>query len=345
MFFEFFEQNFNSALINGILCDIICLIGCDFMKKIISAALAVIIMLSLCSCSKKTETALVISGTEISTEVFAYYLDKVLHRPADYGLTEESSEKDFKLAAIDECKKYVAVSTEFRNIGLSLSASDKVSISDDVNNLWVRFSNHYNEIGISKQTLTKILTAEAYEDAIFTATYDRGISNKAAEKELTDYFYSNYVCFRTVCAYFTSADGMTEMTQLEKNELAGTFEKMKNNAGDSVQKFSDTVTAAGYTLSDSILLKKGSDGYPEGFFEKVSEQKDGTVSIITESDCIFAVWKENLKEKGESVYSSYRSSCISDLYSSDSQKKTDEIISSLDVEEKRAVDRIVNKMI
>ena len=315
------------------------------MKKLISAMLAVIITLSLCSCSKEPQTALVVSGTEISAEVFTYYLDKVLHRPEDYGLTEKSSKKDFKTAAIEECKKYVAVSTEFMNIGLSLSSSDKVSISDDVNNLWVRFGNHYNEIGVSRQTLTKILTAQAYEDAIFTATYDRGISNKAAEKELTDYFYSNYVCFRTVCAYFTSADGMTELTQLEKNELAENFEKLKNGAGDSVQSFSDTVTAAGYTLSDSILLKKGSDGYPEGFFEKVYEQKDGTVIIITESDCIFAVWKENLKEKGESVYSSYRSSCISDLYSAEAEKKTAEIIAALEVDEKGAVDRIVNKMI
>lgn len=314
------------------------------MKKFIAAALAVIIMLSLCSCSAKKETALVISGAEISNEVFIYFLDKVIQRPEDYNLTDKASKDDIKQAAVNECKEYVAANTEFRNIGLSLSAADKVTISDNVNNFWVRFQNHYNEIGISKQTLTKIFTAQAYEDAIFTATYDRGISNKAAEEELTDYFYSNYVCFRTVCAYFTSADGTTEMSQLEKNELIATFEKLKADAGEDVQKFSDTVTAAGYTLSDSILLKKGSNGYPEGFYEKVYDQKDGTVEIIIESDCVFAVWKENLKEKGESVYAGYRSSCISDLYSAQAQAKTDEQISAMTVEEKNAVDRIINKM-
>ena len=307
--------------------------------------LAVIIMLSLCSCSAKKETALIISGAEINSEIFTYYVDKVIQRPADYGLPEKPSKKEIKEAAINQCKEYVAANTEFLNIGLSLSAADKLKVSDNVNNFWVRFNKHYEEIGISKQTLTKILTAEAYRDAIFTATYDRGVSNKAAEQELTDYFYSNYVSFRTVCAYFTSADGITEMTQLEKNELTEKFRKLATESGAELQKFTDAVTAAGYTLSDSILLKKGSDGYPEGFFEKVYEQGDGTVQIIIESDCIFAVWKENLKEKGESVYSSYRSTCISDLYSADAQKKTDELVATMEVDEKRAVDRIVNKMV
>lgn len=314
------------------------------MKKFISAALAVIIMLSLCSCSAKKEIALVISGAEIGSEVFTYFLDKVIQRPEDYNLTVDASKKEIKQAAIEECKKYVAANTDFRNIGLSLSAADKVAISDNVNNFWIRFQNHYNEIGVSKQTLTKIFTSQAYEDAIFTATYDRGVTNKAAEEELTNYFYSNYICFRTVCAYFASADGTSEMSQLEKNELIATFEKLKADAGNDVQKFSDTVTAAGYTLSDSILLKKDSDGYPEGFYEKVYDQKDGTVEIIIESDCVFAVWKENLKEKGESVYAGYRSSCINDLYSAQAQAKTNQMISAMTVEEKNAVDRILNKM-
>lgn len=314
------------------------------MKKIISAALAVIIMLSLCACTAKKETALIISGTEINSEIFTYFLDKVIQRPADYGLTEKPSKKDIKQAVINECKEYLAVNTEFRNIGLSLSAADKVEISDNVNAFWVRFGNHYKDIGVSKQTLTKIMTAQAYEDAIFTANYDRGSGNKAAEEELTEYFYSNYVCFRTVCAYYTSADGSTPLTQLEKTELLDKFRQIKEESGTDLNKFSDVVDAAGYTLSDSIVLKKGSDGYPEGFFEKVYEFDDGKVEIIAEDECVFAVYKENLKEKGESVYANYRSSCISDLYSGQAQQKTDEQMAAMTVKEKGCVDRIINKM-
>lgn len=306
--------------------------------------LAVLMLLSLCSCTAQNKTVLVISGAEINEEVFTYFVNQVVQRPVDYGLTDNPEKDDIKQAAIKECKKYLAANTDFRNKGLSLSAADKVEISDTVNYLWIRFENHYDEIGVSKQTLTKIMTAQAYEDAIFTATYDRGMENEAAEKELTDYFYENYVSFRTVCAYFTSADGSTPMTQLEKNELLAAFETMKSNAGTDVEKFSETVTAAGYTLSDSVLLQKGSDGYPAGFFEKVYQQTEDKVQIIVYDECVFAVWKEDLEAKGESVYANYRSSCISDLYSAEAEQQTDKYIATMTVEEKSGVNRIIKKL-
>ena len=312
------------------------------MKKTIAALLAVLLLFSLASCTSSKKTALIISGTEIDSEIFTYYLDKIIHRPADYGLAENPEKKLLRQTAIDECKKYVAVNTSFRDKGLSLSAADKVEISDNVNYFWVRFEKHYDEIGVSKQTLTKIMTCNAYEDAIFTATYDRGIENAAAEKELTDYFYSNYVSFRTVCAYFTAPDG-TAMSQADKIALVESFGTLARNTAVDEQEFSKTVTAAGYTLSDSIILKKNSDGYPAGFFEKVYAQANGTVQILEYDECVFAVMKESLESKGEAVYVNYRTSCINDLYSDASEDEIKNYMETLTVEEKNA-DRIINKM-
>lgn len=312
------------------------------MKKIFSALLAVLILLSFASCASSKKTVLVISGTEIDSEIFTYYLDKVIQRPADYGLAENSEKKLIKQTAVDECKKYVAVNTSFKDKGLTLSAADKVEISDNVNYFWTRFENHYKEIGVSKQTLTKIMTSDAYEEAIFTATYDRGNGNAAAEKELTDYFYSNYVSFRTVCAYFTAADG-SAMPQSEKIAVTEAFRAMKQDTAVDADKFSEAVTAAGYTLSDSIILKKDSDGYPAGFFEKVYVQTKGTVQILEYDECVFAVMKESLEDKGEAVYANYRTSCINDLYSDAWEQEISGYIENLTVDEK-GVDRIVNKM-
>ncbi len=312
------------------------------MKKTISVLIAVMILLSLSACGTQKRTALVISGTQIDSEIFTYYLDKVISRPSDYGLAENPEKRLLKETAVDECKKYVAINTSFRDKGLSLSAADKVEISNNVNHFWMRFENHYDEIGVSKQTLTKIMTAEAYEDAIFTATYDRGIGNAAAEKELTDYFYSNYVSFRTVCAYFTAPDG-SAMSQADKIALVEAFKTLGQNTAVETEKFSETVTAAGYTLSDTIILKKNSDGYPAGFFEKVYSQTNGTVQILEYDECVFAVLKESLEDKGEEVYVNYRTSCISDLYSDASENEIEAYIETLTVDEKGA-DRIVNKM-
>lgn len=315
------------------------------MKKFTAALLAVLMILSLCACTPQKKTVLTISGTEIDNEIFIYYADKVIHRPTDYGLTENPIDSDVKAATINECKKYLAANTEFRDAGLSLSSAQKTEISQTVNDFWIRFENHYKKIGVSKQTLTKIFTSDAYSDAIFTETYDKGTGDAAAETEIRNYFYNNYISFRTVCAYFTASDGVTPLTQAEKNDLLAAFDGYAKTAGADTEKFAETVNKAGYPLSNSILLKKGSDGYPDGFYEKVYSQADNTVQIIVYDECVFAVIKENLKDKGESVYANYRSSCISDLYSSEADAKTDEYIATLTVEEnENSLDRIIDKL-
>ncbi len=314
------------------------------MKKFTALLLAVVLIFSLAACGNSKKTALVISGTEIDSEIFTYYLDKVMNRPIEYNLAENPMKAELKRAAIVQCKKYLAANTSFRDMGLSLTSSEKVEIAQTVNDYWVRFENHYNSIGVSKQTLTKILTAKAYEDAVFAAQYDKGIANAAEEKILQNYFYENYISFRNVCAYFTSADGSTPLTQLEKNRLIGSINLLAESAGTDIEKFGETVQAAGYSLSDSVLLKKGAEGYPLGFFEKVASQKAGTVQVITYDECIFIVRKEDLREKGESVYVNYRSVCINDLYADKAEAQTEEYISSFTVEEKNIVDRIIRKL-
>ena len=313
------------------------------MKKLTALLIAVVILFSLTACSNQKKAALVIAGTEINSEIFTYYLDKIIQAPLDYGLSDNPSDKELKQAAIEECKKYLAANTSFRDKSLSLTASEKVEISQTVNNYWIRFENHYNKIGVSKQTLTKIFTSNAYKDKLFTAEYDRGTSDAEAEEVLQNYYYENYISFRTVCAYFTAADG-SPMTQLEKNQLLASIDALAANADSDIDKFAQAAQETGYSLSDSVLLKSGTDAYPEGFYEKVSEQEDDTVEVIVYDECVFIVWKENLKDKGESVYYNYRSACISDLYYDDYQAALNEYLSTLTVEEKNNVDRIINKL-
>ncbi len=313
------------------------------MKRFAAFFAAVIIIFSLSSCSTQKKTALVIAGTEINSEIFTYYLDKVYQAPQDYGLAENPPDKELKQAVINECKKYLAANTSFRDKGLTLTASEKVEISQAVNNYWIRFENHCKKIGVSKQTLTKILTSQAYGDALFAAEYDKGTGDAESEKVLQDYFYENYISFRTVCAYYTAADG-SPMTQLEKTQLLSSIDTLAESAGTDVDEFAQAAQSAGFSLSGSVLLKKGADTYPHGFYEKVSEQEDNTVQVITYDECVFIVWKENLRDKGDSVYVNYRSACISDLYYEDYQAELNEYLDTLTVEEKSIVDSIINKI-
>jgi len=313
------------------------------MKRFAALFFAVIMIFSLSACSGQKKTALEIAGTEINGEIFTYYLDKVKQAPSDYGLNQNPLKKDLKAAAINECKKYLAANTGFSEKGLKLTSSEKVEISQTVNNYWIRFENHYKEIGVSKPTLTKIFTSNAYKDALFAAEYDKGTGNAEAEAVLQDYFYSNYISFRTVCAYYTTVDG-SPMTQLEKTQLMTAINNLAANAGTDIEKFAEATRAAGYSLSDSVILKKGAGTYPEGFYEKVSGQENDTVQVIVYDECVFIVWKESLKDKGESVYYSYRSACINDLYYEEYQNTLNEYLETFDVKEKGLANRLVNKI-
>lgn len=314
------------------------------MKRILSALIAAAILLLLGSCSQKPKTALTVQGAEINSEIFAYYLDRVISSPESYGLEKTASENEFKDAAVTECKKYVVSNSEFLNGGNSLSSADKVAVSEQVNNIWMRSGKHYESIGVSKQTLTKIVTSEKYEEAVFTALYDRGRGDAAAERAIQNYFYDNYVCFRTVCAYFSSANG-TPLTQLEKTEMLNFFTGLsgenKVTPEDFEKSFADTV----YTVSDTVILKKNSDGYPEGFYDSVASQADSTVQMIVYDDCVFVIYKENLADKGEGVYASYRASCVNDLYADRNDERIEKTIAVLTVEKnEKVIDKIFKKI-
>ena len=134
------------------------------------------------------------------------------------------------------------------------------------------------------------------------------------------------------------------MTQLEKTQLLSAVETLAANADSDIEKFAEAVQTAGYSLSDSVLLKKDAGTYPDGFYEKVSDQADNTVQVITYDECVFIVWKENLKEKGESVYYSYRSACINDLYYEEYEASLNEQLETFTVEEKSIADKLTNKI-
>lgn len=315
------------------------------MKRAFALLAALLISLTLCSCDQKTPAAaLTVSGAKINEEIFLYYADKVASRPSDYGIEGDPSVNAIKIAAEELCKRYVVGNTAFSDMGISLSAAEKTQVSQTVNDLWVRFENHYKKIGVSKQTLSKITTAEAYENKVFTVTYDKGTGNAESEKILTDHFYSNYVSFRTVCAYFTSADGKTQVSQQKKADIMADMDTISKQTADGIDGFITAAQEKGYSVSDSVIIKKDAEGYPEGFFDSISAQTAGTVRIIEYEECVFAVYKEDLKSKGESVYANYRSACITDLYYAEYDANVKSCIDGLEVKESGGINSLVKKV-
>lgn len=307
------------------------------LKKLFAVLAAVAVICSaFTACSVPNFAALEVGGAKIDSEIYTYYLDRIMSSPANYGLTDTCEQSEFADKAVELCANYVAVNTMFAANSLALSAADKTNISHTVNNLWIRYSNHYTSIGVSRQTVSKAETAKAYKAKLFTHFYDKGRGDPAAESEILTYYYKNYVLFTAVCAYFTAEDGITPMTQLQKQELIDTFGKLTDAYG-STGDFAQAATKFGFTASESSLLKSGESGYPAGFFEDIAELADGSAAVLIYDDCIFAVLRESLQEKGESFYSEYRSECLDELYSSEAQADIDREVAKYEIKRHNAI--------
>ncbi len=306
------------------------------VKKAFALLIALItasVSLSGCSFSFKDEKpALVISGTGISREIYNYYYDLVEGRPGDYGLSDSPKEKEKEDAAVELCRRYIALNSSFVIHNLRLSTSEKVSISDNVNNHWMRFKNHYNKIGVSKQTLNKIFTSNSYEDVIFSAMYDKGVNDKAQESAIKQYFYREYVAFRSVCVYFTNNG--KEMTQAEKQNVITDMYAISDNSDESSESFSLASSERGYAASDIVVLSRSSEGYPSGFFDTVYDMFEGSVKVIVYGDSVFAVRKESLEKLGEGLYAGYRASLIKEMYGEEWQNTINSYIETFTIDEK-----------
>lgn len=306
------------------------------MKKIFSVFLVIsILMLSLCGCdikiSRTKKDALVISGTEINEEIYNYYLDVVTQRPGDYNISSSKDEDAIKDAAIEQCKRYLAINTSFKERNLKLTNAQKIEIADNVNNFWIRSEAHYEKIGVSRQTLSKILTANEYEDAIFSSIYDKGMDDTEAEGEIQAYFYANYTAFLNICAYYTT--GSTTLTEQEKQNLIASFENIAQNSGESAEDFTNACSDAGYSASSTVIIEKESEGYPSGFFLKVYTMEPNTVRVFSYDDCVFCIRKESLASLGDEVYSNYRDTCIEKMYSADWQQTVDNYLKNFTIDE------------
>ncbi|MCQ2481846.1 MAG: hypothetical protein MJ121_06995, partial [Clostridia bacterium] len=205
------------------------------MKRYISLLIAILILLlsfTGCSIKKSKKTALVISGTEVDEEVYAYFLDIVKQRPNDYGLEKSFKESQARDEAIKLCVRYVAFNTSFAQRELKLTNTQKLEIADNVNSYWIRSENHCKAIGVSRQTINKIYTSKAYENVIFKAIYDKGTGDAEAEAQIQNYFYSNYTAFSNICAYFTNAQG-ENISGEAKQQLIETFRTIAASGGET----------------------------------------------------------------------------------------------------------------
>ena len=267
-------------------------------KRAVSLALAMccllgIFVLSSCSVLEK-ESALTINNTKISNDVFTYFLDLAMVEEGVDASYETIANKATALAST-----YYKTNSLFHAYELSLSTAEKAAVSEKVNAVWGVYGGYYTSIGVSKETLTKVYTADAYRDALLVHYYGEGGIEEIPVSRLYANFKSNYIVFQVITGYFTETDTAGNIVRLNKNDLETLVLQFQNmsamvNAGEqSMEEAADYLTQSGYpgSVQTVVLHKDDTSSYPEGFFEKIQSIDTRYGAIIASNDYIFLVLK------------------------------------------------------
>ncbi len=264
-------------------------------KRFLSVTLTICCLISTlafsgCSLTDKG-TAMEINGVEISDDVFTYFLDLAV---VDLGV--DAPLKSLKEKATVYAETYFKTNSLAHSRGVTLSTAEKAAVSEKVNAYWGIYGEYYTKIGVTKQTLTKIFTADSFREALLVHYYGTGGDEEIPLSRLYAKFKTNYIVFQAITGYFTQTDlnGQTvKISETESEALVLKFQNMAAmvNAGEqNMEQAADFLAESGYQSAvQTVVLHKDDTSYPAGFFEKVKNTEARLATVIGTKDYIFLV--------------------------------------------------------
>lgn len=300
-------------------------------NRIIPILIIFCMALSLCSCSKTAPVT--VNGTKISKGVYTYFFDCAKSE------NPNMSEAEIKENAYSRIAEYIAVNSEFNKKQLTLSVDEKTEISEAVNVYWQYFSKHYEDIGVSKQDYYQVKTSESYREKLMEQYYSAEGEAPVTDKELKDYFNSNFIAFRAVTGFLTTVDDENNTVSLpakDRDIINSAFNKMAAEINEGVASLEDVAGYAENTTitNETVVISKDSTDYPDGFFENVMKLQNDKAGSFVIGDYIFAVQRNDINSKELDLFSKYKSDCLKALKSEEFDSIVDNWSKYYMVEEK-----------
>lgn len=286
------------------------------IKKLISC-LTLICMICVLLTSCASGERLYVNGTKIDSETVAYF-----------KLTAKEGE-DYKQSVA----RYVAINSEFENKELTISPSEKATLTENVNNLWHTYKDFYSKNGISKETLYKINLSKLYEDILLENYYGKDGANPISEDAIKAYFRENFASIRFVTGYLfeLSQNGTLALTEAQQEKIVSSF----NNAATTINggtSLEEAISLLGSPeIHSAVISKAEKSNFPEGFFEAIKGIETDKASAVVLGSYVFLVEKEN-SESGEfECYSQYRSQCLKQMKGEEFNKIIDNLAKNYSV--------------
>ncbi len=285
------------------------------MRRFTVILLAIITALSFSSCSSARDNEVITindGAATVNTDVFSYYLKTAMTDNKDM------TDSEYLDTATNECIKYVAVNTKFKQLDMTLTPAQKAEVSKETNTLWRQYGEYYSALGITKETFYKIKTAEEYREAIRFRLFDTGGETPVSEDSIKAVFNSEYCGFRFVCDYLYDTDengGTVKKSQSEIDEIYNNYlsaaSEINNSGANLEEAYARFASDEAYnSLSlDTVLIGRDS-GFPDGFFDTVQKAEYNKAVVIITDDYLYLLIREDILSADYDFYTQYRDRCL-----------------------------------
>lgn len=301
------------------------------MKKRITALIisALLIIISMTSCSSSNKFTVNISGAEISEGIYTYYYDYV---SSNYEkLKIDNSQKALTDKTIELIKEYVAINTMAESLGLSLPYTLKAQAASETDNRWDLFGEYYSSIGLTKQDLNKVMTNKALKSALLDYYYGEDSKKKPTSTQtLKTAFTQKYVGINVIAASLTTTDTLGNTVVLDSSELENIrtmFRNMRDrlNGGSDIDSvYSDYITTLdliGTQSLETYLISESSTGYGEDFFPGISALEYNKALVFEYEDTVYLAYRIDISGDDLGYFVTYKSEILEDLCLSKLEKK------------------------
>ena len=297
------------------------------MKKIISFFVVVTLLCSLlCSCTVTGNNSVITinKNTKIDKGVFSYFLNE-----AYYSADEMTENACIEIATKDTIE-YVAVNTQFKNLGRKLSANDKAALSRETNALWRMYGDYYTEIGVSKDTFFKIKQYEFCRKDLCFALYDTNGTSPLNEEYIKQYFTTNYVGIKYFYEELYTVLSEEQYAVLSPTDKA-VYDAEKKTAAERYNNNSEIanyVNSGVYNMDEAFMAVTGQvsadvsvsaavvgrndSSFSKEFIDVIFKQPVGSAFIITNADrsYMYFVERVDILDEKYGFYEEYRDRCL-----------------------------------
>lgn len=289
--------------------------------KLLCLFLIVSIVFTLSSCSKKEAYVLKIGEYQVTEGVFAYYLDRIMANPKEYGVKKDDSEA-ITQKAISLCKDIASAEKLMKDNSINLQIQYKTDIAEKTEDLWNLFGDYYKSVGVSKPDITKINTYEAMKKQLVQYYFGQDGTKPVSDEKLKQKFVEMFIGYKGFEGSFTKLNAKGEtipMTEKERENLIDEFRSMANkiNDGASIDEvYADYCTSQGLVVTDELqvnLVKEKDPMYADDFFEKVSTISHGKAAPVTSGSSVYVVERATIATSDDDAFEAYREEVLYEM--------------------------------